>query len=107
MTEDFYANPEHRTDMNEMLRAMNESGDDHARLFTCAMVGNATGPEGTHTLSIQRGKPEGTVWPNGSTAKDSLEDQYNSLRAFFLKPNVYEKTKDIGPDIFCIEGYES
>jgi hypothetical protein len=97
-------NPAAQAEIDEMFRAFNESGQDSQRVFSSALVGNINGPHGMHTLHIQRGKPEGTIWPNGSTAGDSLEDEYNSLRQVMLEaqpPNPpYHNgipAEDIGP----------
>jgi hypothetical protein len=94
-----FMDDEGKADFAELMRAYEESGNDSNRVFTAAFVGNEHGPHGIHTLSVQRGKPEGTIWPGGQSCGDSLEEQYNSLREFMLKPDQFSnhQPEDIGP----------
>lgn len=96
--------PPDMTELNEMLRAFNESGDDFNREFVTALVGNDTESLGMHTITVIRGKPMGTIWPNGQSANDGIIDKYNALNDFYLKgmpPNPpYDdglESRDIGP----------
>lgn len=72
-------------DLNEMIRAFNESGDDAARLFTTALVGNVDGPEGIMTMSIHRSKPE------------RLLAEYNEMRNVLMTLSEPYQARDIGP----------
>ncbi len=87
-------------DINELLRAYNESGDDSARLFTAALVGSKDGPHGMMTLHIRRGEPDAS-FPG---ANNSLLAEYNAIREVLLQgiednPPFYKGKEgyDIGP----------
>lgn len=95
-----YPNEYTNDDINELIRAYNESGDDSARLFTAALIGHADGPHGMMTLHIRRGEPENS-FPG---ANNSLLAEYNSVREVLKQgieanPPWYDEKEgyDIGP----------
>lgn len=90
--------------LREYFRAINESGNDHNRLFTAAMVGNADGPHRGMTIHVIRGKPDGDVWPDGTRDGNGLTDQYEVVRRTLsagtpANPPYYDgwPPLDIGP----------
>ncbi len=99
-----FISPAQQSALDELIRAYNETGDDHHRLFTAAMVGDANGPHRCMTLHIHRGLPDGETWPNGSSAGGGLAEGYDAVRDVLKKgieanPPFYDAQDgfDIGP----------
>jgi hypothetical protein len=91
-------------ELNEMFKAMNESGDDYNRIYVTAMVGSNEEPHGIHCLTVERGLPDGRLWPNGDPTGDGLREHYQTLREVLMNgtpanPPYFARIegRDIGP----------